>query len=155
MTTKVVGIGQPAAGDDGVGHAVLAALAAADVPPDVALVRLGDASQLLALFDDGDDVVVVDAIVGAPAEVGEVMVLERGAIDEGAMSGISSHGLGVAQALKLFEVLTGVEPRLRFVAIPIERPTAYREGLSAAVAEAVPRAVEVVLQLVRDRPAPA
>lgn len=146
MRTRVVGIGQPVAGDDGVGHAVLDALAAQDLPDDVELVRLREASALLPLLEQAGDVIIVDALVGA-GDTGRVVVLETHELSSRALSAVSSHGLGVVQALELARALGSEAPRVRFVGVRITAPSAYRQGLSDAIAKAVPTAVERILSL--------
>ena len=150
MTTRVIGIGQPAAGDDGVGHAVIEALAAMVLPAGVELTRVREASALLPLLDDADRVIVIDAVVDA-GDPGAVMVLDAKQIDAAAMSGVSSHGIGVAQALELARTITPtLDVDVRFVAVGIAAPTAYRDGLSLPVARAVPEAINAVVSLLED-----
>jgi hydrogenase maturation protease len=62
-------------------------------------------------------------------------------------SGVSSHGIGVADALALAGAL-GHDvsmAALRIVAVAIARPAGRRAGLSPEVAAAVPGAAERVL----------
>ena len=62
---------------------------------------------------------------------------------------LSSHGLGVLQAIELAMTLNPDDfaPRVEIVAITIARPAAYGTGLSPEVSRAVERAAIEVLRL--------
>jgi len=140
---KVVGLGQPAAGDDGVGLAVLNALG--DV--DAELVPLRDASPLVELLD-GTPLLLVDALVGA-GEPGSLRWLT--AADLGRASLWSTHGLSVPDAIGLAQAIHGPDAAdgLEVLAICIEAPTGPCFELSPTVAAAVPQAAEAVRQRLR------
>jgi hydrogenase maturation protease len=148
---RVIGLGQGAAGDDGVGLAVLEALARGGVPAGVELVRAAEESALVALVETPLPVVLVDAVLGTPA--GEVVTLAPEELESRGLRAVSTHGLGVPQALALARVVAGerTAPAIRIVGITIERAEPYTQALSPAVAAAVPRAVERVLALVGER----
>ncbi len=143
----VIGVGQPAAGDDGVGVAVLDALFATGVPPGVALVRAADPAALVDLLAVDVPVVLVDALAnGTP---GDVVDLAPADLAARATAACSTHGLDVTGAIALADVLHPDERRaVRIVAIGIERPVRHGTVLSPAVAAAVPRAVARVRALV-------
>jgi hydrogenase maturation protease len=140
----VVGIGQAAAGDDGVGLVVARALATRGL-----VVReSADASILLSLLDDGRRVVVIDAVVGGGAP-GSVMRLDTRALASGPTP-LSSHGIGVAETIELARTLYGdrAVSRLEIVGVAIDRPTDMEVGLSPSVAAAVEPAAALVAALV-------
>jgi hydrogenase maturation protease len=147
---RVIGIGQRVAGDDGVGHAVVDALAASALPDDAELLHARDASELVELLQCAAPVVVVDAVVGAGAP-GQVHVLDEQALSSAPLSGVSTHGMSVRQALELARLLHPAETskEVCFVAVSIEAPRRYIEQLSPPVAEAVPCASERVLRLMK------
>ena len=148
MRARVIGLGQAAAGDDGVGLAVLDALRARGVPADVELVRAAEDATLVSLLETRAPVVLVDAVLGTPA--GEVLELSPADLARRGARAVSTHGLGVSDAVDLARTLAPdtVSPSVRVIAVTIERPAGYAQSLSAAVAAAVPRAVERVLGLV-------
>jgi hydrogenase maturation protease len=139
----IVGIGQPAAGDDGVGLLVARAVAARGHETR----ESADASILLTLFEDERRVVVVDAVVdgGVP---GSVLQLDTGALASGPAP-LSSHGLGVAETLELARTLYGarVAGNVQIVGIAIDPPTGGMLGLSPAVAAAVEPAAVLAVAL--------
>ena len=129
----IVGLGQPAAGDDGVGLLVARVLAGRGHDTR----ESADASILLALLDDQRRIVVVDAVVdgGVP---GTVLELDAGALASGPTP-LSSHGLGVAEALEIARTLYGAQALagVHIVGVAIDRPARAMLGLSPAVAAAV------------------
>jgi hydrogenase maturation protease len=149
MGARVVGIGQSAAGDDGVGLLVLAELGRRSLPDGTALVPLADPTDLVSLLASRGQIVLVDAVLAAPA--GVVLELEPSALAERAAQPASSHGIGVAQAIALARTLSpdGGARDLRVVAVTISRPFRYRVGLSPEVAAAVPKAADRVLALLK------
>ncbi|MCE9572949.1 MAG: hydrogenase maturation protease [Deltaproteobacteria bacterium] len=125
----IVGIGQDAAGDDGIGLAVARALIARGVPAR----PCADASVLLPLFAEGRRVVLIDAVIGAAP--GTVMQLDPDALATGPAP-VSSHGLGVREAIALGRTLYGAVA-IAIVGIAIDPPREARVGLSAAVEAAI------------------
>lgn len=149
MRTRVVGIGQRAAGDDGVGIAVIEELRRHRLPEGTALVHLADPMGLVSLLESEERVVLVDAVVASPS--GVVVELGPEELSNQASQPASSHGLGAAQAIELARALSlRATQDLRVVAITIGRPDRYRVGLSPEVAAAVPKAADHVLELLGD-----
>ncbi len=134
---RVIALGQSAAGDDGVGLAVLDALRGT---AEVELVHAAEDSALVSLLATPVPVVLVDAVVGG--RPGEVVELEAEELAASGVRPVSTHGLGVGRAIALARVLTpeAVSPAIRIVGITIARPARYAQRLSPEVAAAVPRA---------------
>ena len=146
-TGRIVGLGEPAAGDDGVGIAVLDWLRERGVPAGIALAEVRDASGLLPLLESPGRVVLVDAAIGgAPGRVVELAPAE---LDCSHLLPLSTHGVGVAQMIALAAMLTPdrLAPSIRIVAITIAKPRTYLKALSAAVNAAVPRAAACAVEL--------
>lgn len=147
VRTRVIGLGQLAAGDDGVGLAVLDALRAAPLPRDVELVAAPDASALVDLLAGADAVVLIDAVLGGTP--GAVLALSLEDLAQRGAPTFSTHGLSVPQAIELALVLgNGPAPVLRIVGVVVERPSGPGVGLSPAAAAAVPAAVARVRALI-------
>ncbi len=145
VRARIVGLGQRAAGDDGVGLAVLARLRAAGVPDGVELIEAAAASALVdAVLLDGP-VVVVDAVLAEPA--GAVLVLSEDDLARAALSPLSSHGLSAGGALALARSVApaAASRRVPIVAVSIAPPGRYRVGLSPEVAAAVEGAARAAL----------
>lgn len=143
---RVIGLGQPLGGDDGVGIAIARAVRAAR--PDLEVRELSGAEALIDLLD-GSPTLLVDAVVGA-GPPGALLSLAPGAL--AAVRAVSTHGIGVAEALGLAEALSGPEVLrgLWVLGVAIEAPSGVADGLSAPVAAAVPAAVERVMSWVAE-----
>jgi hydrogenase maturation protease len=145
---RVIGLGQAAAGDDGVGLAVLRLLRKRALPSEVELLGVAEPSALVSLLAVDTPVILVDAVLGSA--VGEIVEFGIEDLSECALLQVSSHGLGVFEAIELARVLhDGQVAAIRIVAVVITRPESYQEHLSPEVSAAVPRAAERVLSLIK------
>ncbi|MFO0555164.1 MAG: hydrogenase maturation protease [Polyangiaceae bacterium] len=95
----ILGLGADHAGDDAIGLEVARALAARGAPAR----PCADASMLLALLVDGEALVLVDAYQ-SDEPAGHVRELALGELETRAQP-VSSHGLGVAEALAMARAL--------------------------------------------------
>jgi hydrogenase maturation protease len=148
VAVRVIALGQDAAGDDGVAFAVLDEVRRRGVGETVELLRAGGAHALLTRIDTPSPVVIVDAAVGLPP--GHVADMAPEALAAGDAGLLSSHGLGVCEAIELARLTGGTVPPIRIVAIGIQRPCGYSHGLSPAVAASVNHAADTVLALVES-----
>lgn len=147
VRARVVGLGQPVAGDDGVGIAVLRYLRQIGVPAGTELFEVADATALLPLLETSDPVVIIDAVVGHGTE-GEVLELDGedlGIRSDGPRP-LSTHGVNLGQVIGLARLLHAgaVSSQISFVGVTITRPDRHVYGLSPAVLAAVPRAAAAV-----------
>ncbi len=100
----LIGIGNPFAGDDAVGHLVVARVAEAVSGIDVREAT-GEALELMALFEGRDFVIVVDACC-ADSPTGSVQRFDAWKDPLPASVGkLSSHGLGLADAIEMARTL--------------------------------------------------
>ncbi|MEZ5540457.1 MAG: hydrogenase maturation protease [Pseudomonadota bacterium] len=155
MAVRVIGIGQPGAGDDFAGIAVVRALGAAGrLPAGIGLHEIADPARLVDLLAGTARAVLVDAIADG-GEPGTVACLAPEALACLPRAPYSSHGIGVADAIALARVLApdGDGPGIRIVAISIARPHGPGTTLSAPVAAAIPRAVACVRDLLTNETA--
>jgi hydrogenase maturation protease len=142
----VAGVGNLFLGDDGFGPEAARRLAAAPLPDGVQVVDYGIRGMHLAydLLTGYDALVIVDAVPrgGTP---GDVVVLEVGEADLGE-GDYDAHGMEPTAMLASLGSLGGRLPRTYVVGCePLD--TAECIGLSAPVAAAVDRAVELVERL--------
>jgi hydrogenase maturation protease len=140
----VVGIGSPF-GDDAVGLEAAHRLAGA--PPRGARVIVADRPgvDLIDMFEDAEAVILIDAVRsgGCPGEVHDLSLAEISAL---APQLVSSHGLGLGEAIELARRLGRMPACGRVLGIEvsehvttIEQPLS--EPISAAVDDVVRRAV--------------
>ena len=144
---RVIGCGNPEAGDDAVGLLAVG-LARRRLPPEVEVVEAGLALKVLDLLEGVDAVVIADA-VRAPSGGREPGAIVRAVGDPDGLpaelrGALSSHGLGLAEAVGLAAAM-GPLPRVVFLGVEVGDLTAGH-GLSAAVAAALPALVDAVVE---------
>ncbi len=126
-TKLVIGVGNRDRGDDGLGPMVIDALADRR-PPEatghetVLAVIEGDLSSLPLRWTPDHDVVIVDAMVtGRP--IGSVVVIDALARSLEPTTGLlSSHGIGLADAIELARLLRRLPTSLTVVAVEVGSP---------------------------------
>ncbi|MFD9502545.1 hydrogenase maturation protease [Streptomyces sp. NPDC060035] len=146
----VAGIGNLFLGDDGFGPEVVRRLArAGGLPPQVRVADYGIRGMHLAydLLDGYGALVLVDAYPGGGAP-GEVTVLRIGVEDLGTGE-FDAHGMNPVAVLANLDQLGGTLPLTYLVGCT---PAGVEEGigLSQAVDNAVPEAIQAVHTLVRQ-----
>jgi hydrogenase maturation protease len=142
---RVIGVGNTARGDDGVGPAVAAAVSASAPGVDVT-VSTADPSRLIERWGSAETVVLIDAMVGDP---GRIAMFD--ATDEPLPAGfdsISSHGFGVPAAVELARSLGRLPNHL--VVIGVAGGDFEGAGLSPIVADAVEDAVQAVMEVLEN-----
>ena len=115
---RILGIGSPS-GDDQVGWLTVDALAACGVHADreLAIEKLDRPGANLISLLDAHWVILVDAMQsGGPP--GRIQRFDQNAWPD-YMHGLSSHGLGVVDALQLAHALVSLPPRLDLYGIEI------------------------------------
>jgi hydrogenase maturation protease len=146
----VIGLGQPAAGDDGVGIAVIVRLRADGDVEGVSYETVEEAAALVERLQSGCPVIIVDALVGG-GKPGDVVVLDAEHL-AGEARPLSTHGISVAQAVALACALApeSVSAMIRIVGVVIETTNVGQTALSKPVAEAVSKACAKVHELLRE-----
>jgi len=150
MVRHVIGLGEPMAGDDGAGPAVVRHLRRTGVPFGVELIETRDATAVLGALGGSERVVVVDAVTGA-GPAGRAFVVDPAAISGGTLRSVSSHGVGLAETLALVSLLEReAAGRVRLVGISVAGDAHRGEGLSPEVEAAVAGAAALALALVGE-----
>jgi hydrogenase maturation protease len=148
VAARIIGVGQQWAGDDGVGIAVIRKLREAAARCE--LIELNEPARLIDLLTDGaDPVVLVDALLD-DGPSGRVLLIDSHRRDARSKHLLSTHGLGVMDAIELARALhpARVAPRIFLVAITVQEAARRGVGLSPVVDAAVPRAAAQALMLV-------
>ena len=135
-TVRVIGIGCPERGDDGVGRAVARALR--DTAPEGVWVGecAGEFSSLLDLWEGADAVIIVDALQGG-LRPGTVLRLDALTEALPVPPASSTHGFGLADAVAIGGVLHRL-PRTLVVYGVEAASFAHGAPLSGPVAAALP-----------------
>jgi hydrogenase maturation protease len=144
---RVIGCGNPEAGDDAVGLLAVG-LARRRLPPEVDVVEAGLALKVLDLLEDVDAVVIADA-VRTPSGGRKAGALIHAIGDPDGLpaelrSALSSHGLGLSEAVGLAAAI-GPLPRVVFLGVEAGDLT-IGHGLSPAVAAALPALVDALVE---------
>ena len=138
----IIGCGNRQRSDDGAGILVAERLRDLGIPAET---RSGEAADLIDAWKGADDVIVVDAVVtGAP--VGTVRAWDARQPLASVRTTASTHGLGVAEAIGLAQVLRCLPARLQVYGIEGRR---FEPG--AAISPEVQRAIEEVARRIIAR----
>lgn len=148
MSTAILCLGNEIVGDDGVGIRVGRVIASLPLPPGVELlVRPNLGFELLELLESYDRLVIVDAMTcGKPAGSCELVEIDSAASMGSCPS--CAHSIGISEILQIVRRLhPALPPRaIRIVGIEAQNIDMFGVGLSASVADALPRAVQLALE---------
>lgn len=144
VATIVLGVGNPICGDDAVGLHVVQILRERIRDPDVTVEEaMTGGLPLVERLAGYDRAVIIDSIRDSEAAEGELRRLTTDVFM--AASDAHPHGIDFGTALEYIKKIGGEVPDIVVVAIVI-RGCELAEQLSPAVAAAVPRAVDMVLE---------
>lgn len=134
----ILGVGNPLAGDDGVGVCAIEALAAAgNLPAGIRLLDVGVLGMdILAWIQPDEPVVILDAVHG-PGDPGTLYRFGLDEIKAPAGPPLSAHELGIADALHAARLM-GRPLRGTLLGVEPARVEAFTPGLSPRVAAALP-----------------
>jgi hydrogenase maturation protease len=134
----ILGVGNPLAGDDGVGVRAIEALAAtSDLPEGIRLLDVGVLGMdILAWTRPDEPVVILDAVHG-PGDPGTLYRFALDEIEAPAEPPLSVHELGIADVLHAARLM-GRPLRGTLVGVEPARLQAFTAGLSPPVAAALP-----------------
>lgn len=147
----VMGIGNPLVKDEGVGVRVIEEMMRTlSFPDNVTLMDAGTMGMgILNLFRECDYLLVIDAIDGTGEEPGTVLRLSP---EDLAPNQIlhSLHDLRFVDVLQAAELM-GSRPEADCIGVQIADMDGVSIGLTPAVGDAVPRAVEAALTVLAER----
>lgn len=157
MKLLIIGLGNPILGDDGVGWRIAERLQShPDLPPDVEIdfLALGGIS-LMERMVDYDRVILIDAIVTRQHPIGTVLALNLEDLPDRDIGHLGSpHDTTIQDALRMGQRLNVHLPsRIDLVAVESQSIYDFSETLTPPVAEAVPLATQMVLDLLNNQSA--
>jgi hydrogenase maturation protease len=138
----VIGIGNSYRRDDGVGLAVADEIAERGLPGVRVMTAIGEPGAILDAWTGAPLAVVVDAAMREGSTPGQIRRWTPSDAAETAV--VSSHALGLPQTYALGEALGQIPERLVVFTVDIAG-AGHGEGLTPAVAAAVPQVVDAVL----------
>ncbi len=138
MRIRVIGVGTPH-GDDAAGLRVAERLARAGLPEGVRVITCERGADLLELLGRSGAVVIIDAMRSGSAP-GTVRRISAEAL--AARAGLSTHALGVSEALALAHALGRAPERIELVGI--EAGSAGHARISTEVESGIAVATSVV-----------
>lgn len=143
--TVIIGIGNEFRRDDGAGPAVVARLGGGLLPPGVELtVSDGEPIRLIEAWRGASLAVVVDAVRGEPPSPGRLHRFELYRPGAATANGVSSHGMGLDEAIRLALALERMPARLILHAVEVA-DVSQGIGLTPAIAAATNALVSAVL----------
>lgn len=160
MTKRILvaGIGNIFLGDDAFGVEVVGHLLGREMPDGVEVQDYGIRGVHLAyqLMEGYDTLILIDA-VERQAEPGDLFIIEPDvdkplaeisrAVQDGSMPLVDSHGMAPGAMLATLDKLGGAVERVLVVGCQ-PQDVSERMGLSSVVEASVPRAVEMVMEVV-------
>jgi hydrogenase maturation protease len=143
MTTLYIGIGNRFRRDDGAALVLAERLRALELPGLTVLEATDDVIRLLDVWGQYDHVIVADAVVTGEA----AGTLHRRDPLECPLPrhwfGLSSHQLGIIEAIELGRAMKRLPGRMSFIGIE-GRDFSQGEGLTAAVEESLQISIQVI-----------
>lgn len=148
--TLVVGLGNPILGDDGVGWRVAQAVQAQIAQAEVDCLAVGGLSLMERLIGY-ERAIIIDAIQTENGRCGNVYCLPLAALpDRSAGHTTAVHDTSLQTAMKLGRTMGAALPdEVTIVAVEAEQVYDFSEELTPAVAAAVPKATQIVLDLLQ------
>ncbi len=145
----LLALGNDILGDDGAGLAA-ARILKKEFQGDVEIVESSEAGlALLELLEGYERALLLDAVMTGGCPPGTV--LEFLPEDFQKILAPSPHYAGLPEALQMAQRLDMALPKeIRILALEVENPFEFREGLSPSVEEALPRFVERARQVLED-----
>ena len=142
----VLGIGNPATGDQGLGVAVIRELLAQyEFPADVAVVDGGAGDmRLLALIAAAEQAFIIDAIESR-SKPGSIFMFNSEELDVAPATRMSLNDLDIAQVLRASDL--GGDSTATIIGVQPGRKRSFGDGLSREVRGAVPKIINIVIEL--------
>jgi hydrogenase maturation protease len=149
MKTLILGIGNLLLGDDGIGVHITKELAREIEDKNIDIEDAGtDGLNLLELVAGYDRLIVIDAIMTEDGEIGEVYRLKLEDLAVTVQPTASPHHANLASTVELGKKLLPEQMpgEVIIFAVGIQEVTGFTEEMTRKVEEAVPVAVNLILE---------
>ncbi|MFH1849678.1 MAG: hydrogenase maturation protease [archaeon] len=144
MPVKVVFVGNPLGGDDGIGPRLYTELRDRPELKEFQILEFGVVGfDLISYVEDDDRLIIVDA-VHSKGIIGEVVVLKEK--DLSAVSPVSMHDFGIEQTAAMLRAYKPDISDVCVVGITVNNLKAFHDGLSDEITGQIPRIKEEVVR---------
>jgi hydrogenase maturation protease len=152
MKTLVIGLGNPILGDDGVGWKVAEAVKkqiTPDLPIDIECVSLGGI-RLMEHLIGYQHAILIDAFA-LDEPIGSILVLKLSELPNySAFHTTSAYDISLQKAIQMGRSMGAQLPEdITIVGITIKQAYEFSEELSFPVAKVIPKAAQIVLDLLK------
>jgi hydrogenase maturation protease len=135
---KVVFVGNPLGGDDGIGPYLYNELKNSPQLKRYQLLELGVIGfDLISYIDDGDILIIVDAVY-SEKDIGQVVILEEKDLSKG-ISLISMHDFGVEQTALILRQYKPTLKKIKVIGINVQHANAFTDELSPDLKKKIPK----------------
>ncbi|GJQ34721.1 MAG: hydrogenase maturation protease [Anaerolineales bacterium] len=154
MKTIIVGLGNPILGDDGVGWKVVEELTR-QMPTDLSVglecLSVGGIGLMEHLIGY-DRAIIIDAFIADKEDLGSILIQKLDNLPNYSAFHISSaHDTSLQNAIELGKRMGAQLPvDVTVIGIAIQRISEFGENLSPPVAECVPQAAHIALNLLKE-----
>jgi len=152
MKTIILGVGNLILGDDGVGIHVVNEVKKKIKDPDITIDEaITGGMNLLDLLVGYDKAIIIDAVKSETAESGEVKRIPISGFNT--MHSCNPHDVSLIEAIKMAKKLgeTRIPSKIIIIGIMMKQiPCEFGEKLSKKIAAAVPKAVEMTLNEIKN-----
>jgi len=147
LKTKIIAVGNDLYGDDGIGNAVLNAIAQIPKLKDVELVDgATDALGLIDHFEDMDHIILVDA-AQMGEEPGTVKIFDKDEVKlKIKMDHLTVHGISLAETLEIAKTIEKLPKKVTIIGIE-PKNIGISEKLSDNALQAIPIVVSHIINL--------
>lgn len=157
MKTLIVGLGNPILGDDGVGWKIAEEVKKQlppDAPVDVICLSLGGLGLMEHLIGYRRAILLDSFALNGNDQLGSILIMKLNDLPNySAFHTSSSHDTSLQTAIELGKAMGAQLPDdVEVVGIATDRIQDFSEQLSQTVAESVPFAVRIVLDLLAQQP---
>jgi hydrogenase maturation protease len=144
---KVVFIGNPLGGDDGIGPFLYNELKNSPQLKKYQLLELGVIGfDLISYIDDRDILIIVDAVY-SQKDIGQVVILEEKDLSKD-ISLVSMHDFGVEQTVTILRRYKPTLKKINVIGVYVQRINAFTDELSDDLKKMIPKIKKDVVKYI-------
>ncbi|MBR9676031.1 hydrogenase maturation protease [Candidatus Woesearchaeota archaeon] len=149
MGVKIIFVGNPLGGDDGVGPHLYSLLREDDRLKDYDLLELGVIGlDMVSYVEDDDKLIIIDA-VRSEENVGEVVLLAEEDLTSD-LKVVSQHDFGIEETSKVLRIYKPSLDKISFVGIKVKEVKSYNDKLSKEITNKIDIIKEEVVKKILE-----